>query len=531
MRKKKREYGTYVDEDTGEVTTVQTTKQAKRDHQKTGKWYKEPTEQEIRAWEREEKQQAAAERVARREENKKTNAAKRAEQEAKERQLKRQMFDAGKITFTQTLAKKDEDQLNLHSWFGGRPQPPKSRKPLLREIGHNANKEQEEDKGHNANGRAAHRLMKLVGNLSHESIDGHDNKVDEGSFYHNKTSKSMEEMGVIADPQQKDKTIDQALDADQDEFDLINSSQDFDIAEDSDAATEVLQKEPDQVGQDSHNVFKIPPLPPSKEENRVPLSPISQSDLNTRATQSLQVSSFKDRLAKADSSTVSSTQAVRDILSGICTQDLALDLEVDELDDKENNEPETEISDEKIGSPVKKSSRLKQVETAIPDPQNQSFTLNESFDYDDIFAELDTTDHDAKADHPQDFDDYGLDDAFFSTLPLTQMVSSARTSASGSVETTKPTSQPYVHSTPAKDAKTKTPFKKHDSFAVEGLNDDDLLEGLEEYERSQRRTASPAMLPKKKRILPWEKQDWTADTMGANEAIESSLGTQDTELL
>lgn len=522
MRKRKRGYGTYVDEDTGEVTTVQTTKQAKRDHQKSGKWYKEPTEQEIRGWEREEKQQAAAERAARREENKKLNAAKRAEQEVKEQNLKRQMFEAGKITFTQTLAKKDEDQLNLHSWFGGRPQQSRSRKSLAQTSQHNANKQHEENKEDNGNDRAAHRLTKFVRSLSHESIEDRDMEADKDSFKDGTTLTSKEDAATVADLQLKATTMHQRPDLDQDELDLLDSSQDFDIAEDSDAETEVLAPEPEQAEQDSYDVFKVPDLPPPRDAKRLPLSPVSQSELNVRATPSLQVSSFKGRLAKAEiTTTTSSTQAVRDILSGICTQDLALDLGDEELD-KENEEPEDEISAKQAGSPIKKSSPLKRVETAHPAaPLNRSFTsMNDSFDYDDIFAELDDPNTNEEADCPEDFDDCGLDDAFLSALPLTQMVSSARSSTATPFLTATPKPAPFLGLT--KTSKScKEPFKKYDSFASEGLDDDDLFEGLKEFERSQKKAMTPATVVKQKRVLPWQKHGWPAEaaTTAATEAL------------
>lgn len=524
MRKRKRGYGTYVDEETGEVTTVQTTKQAKRDHQKSGKWYKEPTEQEIRAWEREEKQQAAAERAARREENKKTNAVKRAEQEAKEQKVKRQMFEAGKITFTQTLAKKDEDQLNLHSWFGGRPQQSKSKAPLAQTIERNANKQHEGNKGDNGNGRAAPRLMKPVRSLSHESIQDRDMEADKNCFSQGTSLTSEADPATVADPQPK-AAMDQHPDLDQDELDLLNSSQDFDIAEDSDAETEVLDLEPEQTEQDSYNVFKVPHLPPPREAKRLPLSPVSQSELNIRATQSLQVSSFKGRLAKAEISTttVSSTQAVRDILSGICTQDLALDLGEEDLE-KENEEPEDDAYAEQAGSPVKKSSPLKQVTAA---PLDRSFTsVNDSFDYDDIFAEFNNADPIDETECPEDFDDCGLDDEFLSRLPLTQMVSSARSAATSPFSTAKLQAAP--HSGPAKMSKSsREPFKKFDSFASEGLEDDDLVEGLKEFERSQKKLATPAAAVNSRRVLPWEQRDWAASTTGADEEDELTASMPD----
>lgn len=531
MRKRKRGYGEYFDEDTGEVTIVQTTKQAKRNHQKSGKWYKEPTEQEIRAWDREEQKQAAAERAAQREENKKLNAVKRAEQEAKDEETKRRMFEAGKITFTQTLAKKDEDQLNLHSWFGGRPRQAKPKKLLPRTIEQNANNGQTEHKDDNANRRTPPKLANLVRSLSHESIEGRDMEADQDFLKSRNSTASKHITRNTTDPQSKEKEeiMDQGTDLNQGELDLLNSSQDFDIAEDSDAETEVLEQEEEQIEQDSYSAFKVPLLP---QPNRLPFSPVSQSELNVRATQALKVSSFKDKLAQAEIKTTSSTQAVRDIISGLCTQDLTLDLDEEEPD-KENEEPSCELAADPSNSPtVKRSSPLKQVETMKPVSHNQSFVSQaDSFDYDNAFTELEHDNSGKEAECPDEFDDCDLDDDFLSRLPLTQMVSSAQATGVNPSKISKPHTALAPNSAPAKTTRTpKEPFKKYDSFAVEGLEDDDLLEGLEEYERSQKRAMTPATLPKQKRVLPWDKQSWIVDTTTA-EDTEAATGTQDTEVI
>jgi len=567
MRKRKRGYGSYVDEDTGTVTTVQTTKQAKRIHQKSGKWYKEPTTQELRIWDREAKQKAAAEKAVRREENKKNNATKRAEKEAKELELKQQMFRAGKITLTQTLAKKDEDQMNLHSWFGGRPRDLKSKKgdSLLKAapVG-----DIDKDKPHKDNGSAhgdkhGSTGLQQVRRLSQES-DG-DLLEDRENFYEQESDTFYaRNQEVMAEPINEDDRSDQVSTQD-DNTDLSQSLEDFEIAEDSDAEPKYVNveaRQPEQK-QDIVHEFKVPALPVQRPQ-RLPLSPMSKSDVNIRNSKIENVSSFKSKLAISSAAAtanitaanIASTQAVKDLLSGLCTQDLDDD-DLDEVCDKENEEPEAPlaVAEKSPTKTLKHYSPVPNIETIKSQPtvenvSKSSSSINDSFDdrdFDNIFAEL----GDAAAD---DFDDGGLDDATLLSLPATQLVMSA---AKPTLLVSKPLpasmsalpydlpNATYIQNQPPSNAprkSSKKPLKPCDSFAIDGLSDDDLLEGLKDYERSQKlHTPEPAPATVgKKRTLPWNKPDWAAETSGglsqshsqfADHGDDAGICSQKTEIL
>lgn len=571
MRKRKRgaEYGSYVDEDTGEVTTVQTSKQAKRAHQKSGKWYKEPTEAELRAWDREEKRQAVADRAAKREENKKINAAKRAEKERKDEHTKRQMFERGKITFTQTLAKKDEDQKNLHSWFGVRPGLSKLREPASLGVGgvcdeNKENKDQDNQHGafaavHNqipsADGETC---LNKIKKLSQHGSDHFDEEIDEIEEIFDIVTAPSHSAIQVAEPDQPIETdnMDQFADLIMD-HDMIP---DFEILEDKSAGDAALDQDTDLP---TVNPFKVPALPSHHQSSpkRLPLSPMSRSDVNVRNSQtSTRVSSFKSRLEKADINTMPSTQAVRDVLWGISTQDLK-----DDLEDmgKENDKPDFEVAQLYSASPVKStkhSSPLKNVSFASklgsnPSEANRSFNSNiDPTDYDSIFFELDAAEKVGQIDdHAQDHDDFDddLDDATLLALPpATQLMAAARSSKE--VKTA-----PNPASNTATVKPTRRPLTKADSFAnaFEDLDDDDLIAGLNEYEQTQNKKsgistaasiAEHTSFKKKGRVLPWERPSW--DINGSNaehgrlEQIEgedgnddddgnTNIGTQDTELL
>lgn len=589
MRKRKRgaEYGSYVDEDTGEVTTVQTSKQAKRAHQKSGKWYKEPTEAELRAWDREEKRQALADRAAKKEENKKLNAVKRAEKERKDEELKRRMFQAGKITFTQTLAKKDEDQKNLHSWFGGRPGASKVSKPVAdsTENVKEQNKEsQYKDKDDDATvivhdpgfNQDPEKCLEQVKKLSQETVndlmDAIDDEIDIEEIFDNVVISPVNKNQINrphhhTETNTMDQTVDRPIDQD--------TSPDFEILEDDSAEVVAPDRDPDPT---TVNPFKVPALPSHAQvvsPTRLPLSPMSPSDINIRNFQTtMQVSSFQSRLEKAKIETTPSTQVVRDILSGICTQDLTDDIE--DLD-KENDEPEFDtpasiaaspIKSVKHSSPLKNVSFSTKVDVATSPVLNKSFnSFADSIDYDAMFLDIDNPekaengfdhDHDTFDDEDfddEDFDDCGLDDATLLSLPsATQLIPSTRNSTP-LASTLGPAPMPTTTKS------SRQPLTKTDSFALalEGLDDDDLLAGLNEYERSQNLnknqnnstptlTANTSKLStsksshKKKRILPWERQDWTAnagavDLEAAVDVTEDGdgdtemTGTQDTEVL
>lgn len=589
MRKRKRgtEYGSYVDEDTGEITTVQTSKQAKRAHQKSGKWYKEPTEAELRAWDREEKRQAIADRAAKREENKKINAAKRAEKEHKDGLLKRQMFEMGKITFTQTLAKKDEDQKNLHSWFGVRPGISKLKTTLAINGHSESNKDQEdrqdkEDKADQTGATATvpdHGLaaddgacLNKVKKLSQGDIDRFEQEIDDGidieHIFQPVTTSPQETSIAKSEPLTRPETMNRVMDLIMDQ-DLIP---DFDILEDNLAGDVV----PDQVTNlSSTNPFKVPALPKhAQSPTRLPLSPMSPSDVNIRNSQtSTQVSSFKSRLENAKINTTPSTQVVRDILWGLSTQDLNDDLEVS---DKENDAPGSDdtCTVDVFSKPARQSSPLSNVSmppkevTLFAEPHK---SFNSNFDptgYDDIFFELDTAEKAGRThnlDNNVDVDDFddGLDDATLLALPpATQLAAAARNS----------TALGFANEpNPAMSKAPRQPLTKVDSFAVafEGLDDDDLLAGLNEYDDISRgsdptttattvpvctsqqftATALSPRLKKKGRVLPWERpsRQFEADGTGiimddgveagglheSQEDIDETtvMATQDTQVL
>lgn len=589
MRKRKRgpEYGSYIDEDTGEVTTVQTSKQAKRAYQKSGKWYKEPTEAELRAWDREEKRQALADRAAKKEENKKANAAKRAEKERKEELLKRQMFQAGKITFTQTLAKKDEDQQNLHSWFGGRPSLSKLKAAALEKVDGTGDRNKEikggdnqigavdsiHDYGTAADGETCSKqAKKLSQGESDQFADDIDDTINlEDIFDEAIISPNNHNSHQAVEPDQRtssdtmDQIVDQLMKDDIVLDQLMDQENipDFEILEDETAGVAIPDHDTDQA---ITNPFKVPALPYNAQSPvRLPLSPMSPSDVNIRNAQtSSQVSSFKSRLEKAKIEITPSTQAVRDILWGISTQDLADDVE--DID-KENDDPNVDNATSNI-SPVKSvkhSSPLRNVSLAsnidsAPADMNKSFDSNlDQTDYDSIFFELDAVEKAGQNDNFNDsfLDESGLDDATLLSLPpATQLVSSTRNSTPAA-----PAGPVASDQRPAKS--TRQPFAKSDSFALafEELDDIDLLASLSEceptsIEAAQKPFAATTTLPvraslatstssaslKKKRVLPWERSSWDANVNSGrgSEAAhdgdadadgDTEMATQDTQIL
>ncbi|KAK5070534.1 hypothetical protein LTR64_000205 [Lithohypha guttulata] len=503
MRKRKRPYGEYVDEETGQVTVVQTTKQAKRAHQKSGKWYKEPTEAEILAWDREEEQQKKANKALQREQNKKTNAVKRAEKLAKEQHLKRDLFEAGKITFTQTLAKKDEDQLNLHSWFGGRPKQtkPKSnqtQRPCLSDE--NRNKTIVKDKARTSTKYDERGLSELakVESLSQESSEDDDNNSDAGSYLNEETNRLSTE--DFSNPRICNTDLLQpGPRPDQIQNTNLSPREHFEVAEDSDAGIDVLDDEANQAPQLLVPIFKVPALP--TQNKRPPLSPMTKSDVNVRTSQTKRVSSFEDKLAKANAYPPS-TQQVRDILSRICTQDLADDLDDDVSGDKENEQPVTVASpgsDSPTKSSTKSLHKLSHKSVVVSSPATaQNNTLKETYessDHDNIFAEMNISDDTASKDSDdEDFDDCGLDDATLLSVPTTQLVRAAKANTDSFPTSVPPAVEPPTAFPPPKPA--KQPIKKSDSFAVDDLEEDDLQEALDQWEYSQ--THRPSPLPSRR---------------------------------
>lgn len=543
---RKRKHGEFYDEETGETTVVQTTKQAKRVHQKHGKWYKEPTEAEIKAWDREDELKKRAEKSERREQNKKINALKRAEKEAKEQQIKQSLFDAGKISFTQTLAKKDEDQRNLHIWFGGKPKQAPVTKQSLHEMQTVEDANDEDKENEPADGEAREQIADDT-NLSQQS-DGHEQEnrsyvgcidpsltsqhdsksLNEALFDARQALRSQMGEATIVTRKVHNSQIDNMhlLEAIADEADLT-ISQDFEIAEDSDAETDILEDgttegQAESQRKDTRNateyakpVFKVPALP----IKRPPLSPMSQSQLNARAVVTPQVSSFKNRMARADISIPSSTQLVRDILSSICTQDLADDLNDDfdeQSEDKENTTPgpislEVSPSKSQTHSP-RKPSPLKQVEVAHQlDAMNAPLKSDDLDSYDDVFAELDLgVDAGGKV-GDLEFDDGALDDTTLLCLPETQLAKSARPGLLqlASVDVNPVVVPPVVTTTtvPPSTAEAyealianqirpqRQALGKSDSFTVDDDEEDVLFDTMVQFERIYKSVKIPTVKP------------------------------------
>lgn len=532
-RKRNSDHGEYVDEVTGEVSIVQTTKQAKRAHQKSGKWYKEPTEAELRAWDREERRKAGADRAAKREENKKINAAKRAEKERKEKALKRQMYQAGKITFTQSLAKKDEDQKNLHSWFRGQPVVPVPKLPPASGGSDRASENKANSNRHNdlrtisdavcdqTNVGDDEQCREQVRGLSQESIVESD---DIESLMCEDFSKVEPLVQVsahlcsTADQGARSNTMDQAFDQD---------LPDFEILEDDSAETVLLEQISDRPATD---VFKVPALPShaQRPSHRPPLSPMSPSDVNARNSRTTpQVSSFKSRLEDAKAETISSSQAVWDILAGICTQDLIDDLEDF---DKENDEPDLETETLPINSPVKPTKHSSPPKAVLATKDNSNTTnLDEPFNSidDSLFLEIDIAEG-GPLGEVEDFDDCGLDDATLLSLPTaTQLIAPTYKSVlSGS-----PTPIRKSDTASQQGGKERQPFGRNESFALEGLDEEDLIAGLHEFECNQKKSISASASTsisflKKKRVLPWERPDWT---IAADTAAKSTMASSEND--
>ncbi|KAK4943737.1 hypothetical protein LTR66_014581 [Elasticomyces elasticus] len=593
-RKRKRPPGEYLDEETGEFRAVpQTSKQAKRAHQKSGKHYKEPTEAELRAWDRQEKQQEAADRMKKAEDNKRNIARKRETQAAKEAALKQELYELGKIAFTQTLAKKDEDQLNLHQWFG-RPganapsKPCTSKKeniaPPVPDAWSKPADGKQSEQG-NMQGQLRTRNVYVQGtevahtfvrSLSQEhahaqdSDDDHEfDEVDQAFFDDNILVKDNEILKVpsgrpittVADLEMMDQLVDQA---NMDDMDLSQLLEDFDIRADSDIEAELLEAdrgEKKQPEQDTSDAFKIPALP-ARTDGRLPLSPVSEAQLNARAGQSLaNVSNFKDKLAKSNVALPAPTQAVREVMAVVCTQDLDFSDEDLEVAEKENTQPGDDRNKHTL--PAKKITRFEYESTAelmqkITTSSRPMPTLakNESFEFEDnIFAGLAEHDFDADADDEDD----ELDEEEFdwkSLPPATQMFKASKiktTSARPAQVQSRPARTtvqpatvppPLLQPAPTVLRSSTRPLKASDSFAMPDLSDDDLMEGLEEFEKSQKSQRTPpasttttsvaTTSTRKRGKLPWEQSPWQAKTTAG--ALTQALdnvddGSQATEIL
>lgn len=484
MRKRKRGQGTYIDDETGNSGNFETTKFAKRAHQRTGKWYKEPTERELRVWEREEAQQKAAEKIHKRELNRKVSAEKRAEKEAREQELKQKMFAEGKITFTQTLAKKDEDQLNLHNWFGGRKQADAKNMPkILPPVPKWSDESMNESKRPDLEG-IAQRLSQCteLDKLISEDLD---------TFFH----EDVEDLDIEHEQEAVENVVNEGQSVPNDAGDHFEIAEDGSAEDGAIGYVQVIQNtEQGQLPRSDHAVTSPPQIRP-------PLSPLSQADLNTRASITPTADKFDSGIKGHEPDTRNlEFNDVKDLLSNLCTQDLDVDDALLAME-KENQDPVNSKSLNSVKGTVSKRPSITSVKPTIT-PKAVTISFGESnTDYDSLFAELDPRFEHLPKEPLGDYGDAELDDETLLSISATQRA-------------------------PARASKRHETIKPSDSFAVDGLSDNDLLEGLDDYERSQR-----SQLTKKRRPLPWDKPEWHEALQAQMSEKEEIPTSQCTELL
>lgn len=485
-RKRASGVGTYTDQETGEVVTVQTTKAARAAHRKSGaKWYKEPTEAELRMWERDDKRRAFVAEQERKAELKWKNAEKRRQKEERDQSIQQDLFEQGKITFTQTLGRKDEDQRNLHRWLAGRPRSSSAKGRARLEGEHNSGGTVTQVQGPSTPGQQPRRApsQRSSGDDEVRFKSEHSQKPLEGrhagdieitpsqyqAFLQDDlvelnpttatTTRSTQHSQRLTTLTQVERNVRSVVTARvqsilrRDKRDMADPT-DFDIAIDGDIS---LHSHTDYVPARSvraDEAFKVPALPSKPQSVRQPLSPLSKSDLNKRGSTgssdkwSIGTDSFKMPAktvpARDTSVGIMLTQgSVQNLLAGVCTQDLSVDDE--ELAEKENTCPTADSGDSTAQEQmlnVLPSGRPIEEMATTDKSTNDSFT---SADYDEVFADIDpdmmvgfqhTTTAKSVVEHDDDddsnslqddfnFGDDELDDDTLLSLPATQMVRSS----------------------------------------------------------------------------------------------------------
>lgn len=225
----------------------------------------------------------------------------------------------------------------------------------------------------------------------------------------------------------------------------------------------------------------------------------------------------------------SSTQAVRDLLTDLCTQDLADDMDSDEeealLENKENQclDQDSRIKSENSSDTDDMCCKPGSAQSAPTAQMNVSFSsIADSCDYDTIFAELDDTKMEMEKEKSDDFDSE-LKDTDLLLFPTTQLLSSMRPRTSDSCTKHTPVAQigPVPKSsanTEAPPRPTRKPLGKNDSFASEGLSENDLDELYQEFEKGEQTSArasaassslftsgSTASYLRTRSVLPWDR--------------------------
>lgn len=584
-RKRASGVGTYTDQETGEVVTVQTTKAARAAHRKSGaKWYKEPTEAELRMWERDDKRRAFVEEQERKAELKWKNAEKRRQKEERDQLIQQDLFEQGKITFTQTLGRKDEDQRNLHRWLDGRSRSPGAKESSRLEGEQDTGETVTQVQGPSTPGQQPRTApsqrstrdgeLRFKSENSQKSLDGRhasDTEITASQYQaflqddlveldpttattpqsvSTLTTRLTQLSQRLATLTQVERNVRSVVTAraqptlGRDKCNMANPT-DFDIAIDGDVSLHPCTDCAPVRSVKADEAFKVPALPSKTQSVRQALSPLSKSDLNKRGSTGSRLSSVGDKWGVSTDSFempgntvpvhdtsmgIMLTQgSVQNLLAGICTQDLSVDDE--ELSEKENTCPIADSGDstqqEQMLNVLPSGKPMETTATASKSA-NDSFT---SADYDEVFADIDpdmmvgfqhTTpaksifEHDDDSNNLEDdfnFGDDELDDDTLLSLPATQMVrsSAGHHSIYRRTRTTPPPADrhreaeldkhpphpsltqfltedlpcspsPSPSPTARRPACTRMPFSKNDSFAMPGLSDDDLLEGLQEFE-------------------------------------------------
>lgn len=550
-RKRASGVGTYTDQETGEVITVQTTKAARTAYKKSGaKWYKEPTEAELRMWERDDKRRAFVEEQERRAELKWKNAEKRRQREERDQSIQQDLYEQGKITYTQTLARKDEDQRNLHKWLGGRPRSPCAKNENGREGEQDINRivfrEQEPSPSEQSVESDSHKRHASDTEITASQYQAflqddlnHPNPTvafmpPSVSTPVTRTTQHSQRLASLTQVERNIRSVvtDRAQSASRHHRRSMASHDGFNIAVDDDVLPDqqpdLFSTKPDQADE----MFKVPALPSKTQPARQALSPLSRSDLNKRGVPHGKPYSFRNKLGEKlatfaelpvpthnTPSTFMLTQgSVQSLLAGICTQDLSIDDE--DLSEKENAcptaSPRGSSQQERQQTPNSLSQkRPAEMMATVSEDANDSFT---SANYDEIFADIDpdlmvgiqhhtpvasTIERDEDTEGLEDdfnFGDDELDDDTLLSLPATQMVRSStrHSSIDRRIRTTSPAVLQYPSLTQfltadlpssrspspllSRPAGTRMSLSKGDSFAMPGLSDDDLLEGLQEFE-------------------------------------------------
>lgn len=217
---------------------------------------------------------------------------------------------------------------------------------------------------------------------------------------------------------------------------------------------------------------------------RSPLSEMTASDINVRVNEKPDPLLAEMQMEQATACFPVATQIVRDTLSGLCSQDFDDDF-VDELveNEKENHSPFSSFKSTE-------STRNNGTTVSPQAPRHGGSTTSDCLDADWGSPALD------EASESDEFDDEGINDEVLLSLAATQQLKheflqsskrrrcsqsneQATRVASNLAQTRSPRQSRQISS---KNAAPTLPRQTGDSFAMDGLDDSDLIEGLEDFE-------------------------------------------------